>query len=170
MGYPRTVNGKIFLSPQLPSEYFVIMRRTAAYIAIVLTAAVAAAVSMEQVEKLLSAYRDAFNSGDFERIEPLLAKNFSYSGFEPKLSRSILESFVYLAPYSVEDILDINLSPAGKDSTIVAFKMIVSYSGIKDTIPQAFVVVKEGDSLKIGAIIDPDIVDSTESDSANQTQ
>ncbi len=115
-------------------------------------------VDIAQVDSLLARYRDAFNSGDFEKVRPLLSSGFTYADFDTHLSYSILESFVYLAPYSIEDFDNVAISPAGKDTVIVTFDMMVSYAGVQDTIPQAFVVVYEGDSLKIGALIDPDLV------------
>lgn len=119
--------------------------------------ALAWAVDIEQVNTLLEQYRQGFNSGNFENVAPLLSKNFSYAGFEPSLSRSILESFIYLAPYSIVKFEDVALSPAGKDSVIVSFNAIVSYEGIADTVQQAMIMVEEDHTLKIGAIIDPDI-------------
>jgi len=115
-------------------------------------------VDIAQVDSLLARYRDAFNSGDFEKVKPLLSSGFTYADFDTHLSYSILESFVYLAPYSIEDFDNVAISSAGKDTAIVTFDMMVSYAGVEDTIPQAFVVVIERDSLKIGALIDPDLV------------
>ena len=114
-------------------------------------------VDIAQVDSLLARYRDAFNSGDFEEVKPLLSGGFTYADFDTPLSYSILESFVYLAPYSIEDFDNVAISSAGKDTVIVTFDMMVSYAGVQDTVPQAFVVVYEGDSLKIGALIDPDL-------------
>ena len=127
-------------------------------IGLLLMASVLWGVDSAQVDSLLVRYRDAFNSGDFEEVRPLLSGGFTYADFDTHLSYSILESFVYLAPYSIEDFDNVAISPAGKDTVIVAFDMVVSYAGVQDTIPQAFVVVIEGDSLKIGALIDPDLV------------
>ena len=127
-------------------------------IGLLLMASVLWGVDSAQVDSLLVRYRDAFNSGDFEEVRPLLSGGFTYADFDTPLSYSILESFVYLAPYSIEDFDNVAISSAGKDTVIVAFDMVVSYAGVQDTIPQAFVVVIEGDSLKIGALIDPDLV------------
>jgi hypothetical protein len=114
-------------------------------------------VDIAQVDSLLARYRDAFNSGNFEEVRPLLSGGFTYADFDTPLSYSILESFVYLAPYSIENFGNVVISSAGKDTAIVTFDMMVSYAGVQDTVPQAFVVVLEGDSLKIGALIDPDL-------------
>jgi len=111
---------------------------------------------LDEVKEVLELYRNAFNSGNAQNFQGILSDNFSFPNADPSLSLKIFSSLVYLSPYAIERFENVVLSPFGGDSILVGANLLISMAGIKDTISQAFLFLRENWSLKIGGIIEPE--------------
>ncbi len=120
---------------------------------------IAYSIDIDEVENLFRSYRSAFNSGNSQNFAGLVTEDFSYPETEPHLSRQIFFGIVSLAPYKIIDIANITIYPirTGIDSAMVGVNFVISYDGIRDTIPNSFIVVKQDNRVKLCRIIDPDI-------------